>query len=790
MLLQMDLRVMQKLNFEQKKVEVISIVIKNDLVLEIVADSSDQLFLLEKEEAMDYGLRPYLLAEGHYYEYELIGSKDYELCSSVKNIVRPSKRQHNRGRLEPNYYVGSLKLIVRHTATQELLKEVDIEVLATKFDNDLDTSYLTNYRQMLEDITDVCTDLLMEVEAPVFQLYDIDYTSNAKTLYQRFCFVKSFIGSSEFEEALLQIFNNPSTKWEEVRELESISRVKRISSKEIRQFTSSSQRVQLGNMHPLSTVMHSLPQKIYLSHKKESYDTPENRFVKFALQTFLNFIEQCEHVFIKHNKSFAIEEAQLLRKHVEQLVAHAFFDDIHEAQSLKLNSPTLQKRAGYREVLNRWLQFELASQLTWEGGDDVYEGGKKNIAQLYEYWVFFQLKDLVCTKFGLTVNSADLIKVDKDGLQVVLKEGKAFNIKGESIVKSRALAVRFSYNRSFGGGTDSIGKAGSWTTTLRPDYTLSIWPSIFTEQEAEQEDTIVHIHFDAKYKIQDFQKNLIEIDNLDEIKEEERKGTFKNGDLLKMHAYKDAIRRTGGAYILYPGSNEKQFNGFHEILPGLGAFSICPSKENTGIKELERFIDKVIDHLIDRTSQRERISYRNHLIISEGKITHSYNQILPQYFDKHKVDIKTTKVLVGFCKKALGGNDSAYLDWYFKHKKYNFRINNRRGALPLDLAIDADYLLLREEGSLIANKLLKINKKHSYHFYTRDEMLALNYPNPNAKDYLIVSFKEIDVFENLSFDYQKLKKYQELMSAEKDEGLPFVVTLEELFRVQVVKNHG
>ena len=40
-----------------------------------------------------------------------------------------------------------------------------------------------------------------------------------------------------------------------------------------------------------------------------------------------------------------------------------------------------------------------------------------------------------------------------------------------------------------------------------------------------------------------------------------------------MHAYKDAIRRTGGAYILYPGESEEWRKiGFHEVIPGLGAF--------------------------------------------------------------------------------------------------------------------------------------------------------------------------------------------------------------------------
>ena len=60
------------------------------------------------------------------------------------------------------------------------------------------------------------------------------------------------------------------------------------------------------------------------------------------------------------------------------------------------------------------------------------------------------------------------------------------------------------------------------------------------------------------------------------IEEEEERGMYRRADLLKMHAYKDAIRRTGGAYVLYPGTEDRVVSGFHEIIPGLGAFAISP----------------------------------------------------------------------------------------------------------------------------------------------------------------------------------------------------------------------
>ena len=37
--------------------------------------------------------------------------------------------------------------------------------------------------------------------------------------------------------------------------------------------------------------------------------------------------------------------------------------------------------------------------------------------------------------------------------------------------------------------------------------------------------------------------------------EQERLGVSRRDDLLKMHAYRDAIRRSAGAYVLFPGTS-------------------------------------------------------------------------------------------------------------------------------------------------------------------------------------------------------------------------------------------
>lgn len=78
-----------------------------------------------------------------------------------------------------------------------------------------------------------------------------------------------------------------------------------------------------------------------------------------------------------------------------------------------------------------------------------------------------------------------------------------------------------------------------------------------------------------------------------------------------MHIYRDAIRRSAGAYVLYPGTSEQQrFDEYHEILPGLGAFALRPSTQGPadpqGAAPLRRFLNDVLRHVANQASQRER----------------------------------------------------------------------------------------------------------------------------------------------------------------------------------------
>lgn len=761
------------------------------LILTIYPEGNAEFREIDILEASEFSESQYQILEGNCYEYHF-NKDNVQLSASISGIVIPSKRHSSSGRIVPNIYVGTLTLDILNTKENTIISKLDIEVLATKFNQELDKSYRENYRFMLEDITDKCTELLMQINSPVHQTFEIDFNSNQNTIYQRFCFVQSILNNSDFAEAVQQVISNPKTNWEAESEVSDIRRIRRVSNYAVRQIISGTNRVGLSKNHSLrNSNIDSVPIKINGYRKIENVDTPENRFIKHVLEVFKKFCEGCLAVFSLKQLAKPIQEAEHLIHSLESQLNHPFFQNINAPISLKLNSPVLQKRSGYREILSRWLQFDLASKLIWKGGDDVYNAGKKDIASLYEYWLFFTLYDLVKEKFNIQSVNFDnqaykhLIVPTSDGLNVMIKSGKHTALEGIYTKKNRDLKIKFSYNRTFKGGSIyNDAKSGSWTAPLRPDYTLSIWSNAFSEEQAEANESIVHIHFDAKYKITNFYQTvhpnldgleLVQTLNQEEL--DERKGTYKNVDLLKMHAYKDAIRRSGGAYILYPGAKEKPFRGFHEIIPGLGAFSVNPSTDKSEINELSKFIDSIIAHLLDRTSQREQLSDETYKIFKVSKSDDNVlHEFIPEYINSEKLNPNETFVIVGFYKSK------EQLEWILKNNLYNFRTGTDKGSLPLSNEnINAKYLILHGSDGLITNKIFQL-KTSGLKILTQDNLLKKGYPNPSGELYLVYEI-ENDAskdFHDFSIDIRKLSKFE----SHRNSAKPFSVTLTDILKAK------
>lgn len=732
--------------------------------LHIVPVSKGKLYEADSADISN-GLQQFQLVEGNTYQYQFdsLSGSSFQIAQEDE-LISYSKLsgQNNSGTINTGIYVGIYNCKVRSQGSDEIVATIKLEIRSVK------TDYVSDYREMLSDIAETYADLVLQQGAPITQLLETDEKISSQTLYQRFCFVRGIIESDSFNDAMHKIVSAPVRKWSEATAYRTITGIRKMTRKNMRELASASDRIswscsedlcksEFHDDNPYSLT--SLPRRLQINTHVDSTDNAANQFVKFALRQFEMF---CSDLYGMNNASDRLkDEVSATRERINNYLDSQFFRLVSDPTHLTLNSPVLQRKEGYREVFQKWLLFDLAAKLNWSGGDDVYEAGKKNVATLYEYWLFLKLKDLISCFFNIDARSKEkLVTSDINGINLNLCQGRMTVLRGISNSEIRKLNVAFYYNRTFGhisDDNDQIHKAGSWTMDMCPDYTLSIWPGEIEENKAERLDLITHIHFDAKYRLNQVlldSKQLNpasttsnETDVLSQEKIEQERGCYKRADLLKMHAYKDAIRRTSGAYILYPGTENRTIKGFHEVLPGLGAFHVRPGKWEEDSEYLKSFIREVKAHMLDRTSEREKLSFFQYDILREPN-PYTTRRRLPE-LDEHNRDFRPddVSVIIAYVKSPK------HLEWILSKMLYNMRAGSRRGSMALsDDIINAKYLLLHDDKS--CQGLIKI-KGSGPKVFTYAGLIAKDYPKDNSspKDVLSRIYLVYSLDSNIEEEY-------------------------------------
>lgn len=759
------------------------------------ASGVEPLLIISAEQAKDDGEGRVQLLEGVRYEYAL-SKPEFRLTlaqhyTDTQGIVLPSQvsgRSHC-GVLNPGLATGRLPMVVRDASGKELGR-ADLEVRSRKL------NYKADYQEMLEEITEQCVDLLQELKAPSLFNAEPDPGHDPATLAQRFAFVRALLQSTGFDNALHRITTHPHQIWQHESHDRSTAHGFKPSGKVLRQLAQGNRRVAVPVTHPMHTTLATLPEYVTVTRATPTQDTPENRFVKFALRSFHGFLDTMRSRVVDMAKDarLVLEITALCTK-LDEALGSEMLRHVGEPNFLPLGSPTLQRREGYREVLQAWLNFAMAAKLVWHGGEQVFGAGQRDVATLYEYWVFFKLLGVVASVFNLDKPANEtLLEQTADGFGLKLKAGKFMALTGRSTQLGRVLEVQFSYNRSFR-ATQKPRVPGSWTENLRPDYTLSLWPVGFTAEEAELQELMVHVHFDAKYRIDQVTALLSEPTDaaamdeealgtaLDAEKQDESRGSYKRADLLKMHAYRDAIRRTQGAYVIYPGQlgADKRLESFHEVLPGLGAFALRPG---VGTTVLEAFLRDVVNHVADRASAREQHSFHTWQTYETAQPPSVQEQrtayiVVPEKAATGNVrntPLREIFVVVGWVKS------DAHLQWVLKERKYNFRMGSTPGALRLSAqVVGATYLLLHGDNNKAVPGLFRIlNPSEGPRVHSKAEVEAMQYPTkPTQEAYLVYDVEPAVEFDGTDWDYPALANKPAAAAI----GHPFSISLQELLLV-------
>lgn len=197
-----------------------------------------------------------------------------------------------------------------------------------------------------------------------------------------------------------------------------------------------------------------------------------------------------------------------------------------------------------------------------------------------------------------------------------------------------------------------------------------------------------------------------------------------------MHAYKDAIRRTSGAYVLYPGTETRRLQGFHEVFPGLGAFSLRPGHWTEDSVPLRDFLQDVKWHMLNRTSDREKMSFYafdTYSSDASGRRRVPLCERLPENAGANRSFMPDRTWVLLFNCNANGSGDmaSALFDWIGRNHTVAVALG-ALGSPAIDPSfVNARYLLLHDGQRSL--RLVRI-ADGGPQVCTRSQLLDVGYP--------------------------------------------------------------
>lgn len=343
--------------------------------------------------------------------------------------------------------------------------------------------------------------------------------------------------------------------------------------------------------NPHNLVLHDgkyLPNKALVINKSISFDTFENRFIKYILKSILKKLSHVKENYInlkRNTDETIINNIEKMQKEIEKRIEFTFLKGVGDLYTLNSLSLVLNMAPGYRDVYKYYLMLIKGLSLNGE----IFKLSMKDLALLYEYWCFIKLNSLLKDKYKLL--KQDLIKVDSRGLFITLLKGRKTSVTYENPANGEKFVLV--YNPKIGNLP---------TIAQKPDNVLSL--------EKERSATRYEYVFDAKYRINPALEGTTYKINYGLPGPEE-------DDINTMHRYRDAIvhnasnrpdyeRTMFGAYMLFPYNNEEEYleHNFYKSINevNIGGLPFLPSSTDLVEKLLAELIGETPESAFERTT--------------------------------------------------------------------------------------------------------------------------------------------------------------------------------------------
>ena len=487
------------------------------------------------------------------------------------------------GTLNFRSYVGKSFLDVRKDGINSI--KIPIEVRSKKID------YFSQYSAMIADLSQHSLSLIFEVNSPLYQEFELDYHQK-ETYYEDFMFLEYLFREENLPAIFEYLSKNLHSQLKNRTEIVPISFASNVNQNTLKNIISKPNKLievdsSLGIAEKLNGY---LPYEIDQTKHEDVIDIPENRFFKYFLELIRDLVEK---LLESSKKGYIQDKLLYFRDEIGYYLSAKFFNHISAMDYVPFNSQILQKKEGYREIFQYFLMLEFSFRLSWDEVNNQFKGFEKKLSELYEYWCYFKILKVLNDLSIKKISFEDVFKINRDNWSIGIKKGVQSRKRFVLMLYGYEIEIELFYNLRFSEGS----RYRSYSLAFKPDYTLLVTIDGITN----------YIHFDAKYRseleIVDFYDKIVsekqlneEIDKRDAL--EEKEAVFKDGDIYKMHTYKDSILKTEGSYVLYPGNKTKQFFESNMIIPSVGAFSLTPGNDDIEENNLEIFIKEVLKTLL------------------------------------------------------------------------------------------------------------------------------------------------------------------------------------------------
>jgi len=462
----------------------------------------------------DYALNPYLLFEWEKYRVIVKAKEKGEFVGDVKVFFGESEalldKDYGFWEFAFKNYIG--KSEVRIYVGNRLLPPLNVEVISKKLAlNEGDPLFYPKFcRKLVESLENYLLTLPFEIVSPTYvTVEDIPIPPNLLMLYHQIVAVYEKV--IEGIQTILMEPHKDLTVREEYVNLHEVDAVNPDTCFSIIENPHLLVKTDLTDIHLIKKLKGNfLPKEIAQFRNVETFNTPENRFVKRFLKELLNYIFQIEQAY-GEKLGDKLKILIKLKENLETALQSECFQSTDESIfPSTFTSQVLMKKNGYREILQARNQLLLSKSPIFTYLQEKIS--QRNIAEMYEFWCFFELSKKL----------AEYFQVKPEQFRVNVEttlEGKLVHSK----VKSEIGDYELIYNRKF-----MRNEKGSYSVPLKPDFSL-------------QKNGTNLIVFDAKFRF-DVDDQVLEATSAEEAQEEAIQETQTEkianiSDIFKMHMH-------------------------------------------------------------------------------------------------------------------------------------------------------------------------------------------------------------------------------------------------------------